>query len=137
MSDDAEEGSDPNLTRLASLMEEALGEDLSAPHPLSSVDAATFLMDAPRTTACSPTPTTHGDTKNPPPDTTSIERSTRLGDDALKNPDPATADVVPTDPPPPPPKKSRITRPVVVGLVVAGLAIGAALGAALVGLLVR
>lgn len=51
MSDDAEEGSDPNMTRLAALMEEALEEDLSAPHPLSSVDAATFLMDAPHTTA--------------------------------------------------------------------------------------
>lgn len=132
MSDDAEEGSDPNMTRLAALMEEALEEDLSTPHPLSSVDAATFLMDAPHTTAYLSTPTTPGDTKNPPPDTTSIERSTRLGDDTMKNHDPATSDVVPTDPPPPPPKKSRLTRPVVVGIVIAGLALGAALARLLV-----
>jgi hypothetical protein len=117
---------EPAKGQVAALMEEALEEDLSAPHPLSSVDAATFLMDAPHTTAYLSTPTTPGDTKNQPLDTISTARSTRLGDD-MKNPDPAKSDVVPTDPPPPPPKKSRLTRPVIIGLACFGLAIGAAL----------
>lgn len=115
--DDSEEASDPRT-------------------PLPSYgfdeDAITFL-DAPRTTASTSAPTTtHGAKKNPPLDTTLTARSARFGDD-MKNPDPATSDVVPTDPPPPPPKKSRLTRPVIIGLACCGLA----LGAALVRLLVR